>query len=121
MRAAGLFCGCWVCVVVAGRARATPSLNLAPATADTKAKLAQGGEANIVLLGDSLAHNDVFSFRPYFTQHMQAFYGDGGPGYVGAASVAYDFGPGWTSGVLGPADPTPHSAIDGPWLQAPPA
>jgi lysophospholipase L1-like esterase len=100
-------------------ARATPSLNLDIATADTKAKIAQGGQANIVLLGDSLAFDPVNSFRPYLTQHMQQFYGDAGPGYVGAYSATTGYGSDWSHGVLGGADPAPHLGLDGLWAIAP--
>jgi lysophospholipase L1-like esterase len=105
--------------VGAGTARATPSLNLDIATADTKAKIAQGGQANIVLLGDSLAFDPVNSFRPYFTQHLQQFYGDAGPGYVGAYSVTSGYGSDWSHGVLGGSDPAPHLGLDGLWAIAP--
>src|SRR3954470_22304208 len=121
MRCIPIFCGCWICIACAARAYGTPSLNLEQATADTKTKLAQSGWANIVLIGDSLAQNDVYSFRPYFTRHMQAFYGDSGPGYVGAASSIAAIGPGWTTGQYGPADPEPHLGLDGLWLRAPAA
>lgn len=113
---------CWIpacCAVVAGTALASPSLNLPQTTADTKARIAAGGQANIVLLGDSLSFDDTFSFRPYFTQRMQSLYGDAGPGYLGAAVSTTDYGPDWRAGVVGPADPAPRHALDGLWVTAP--
>lgn len=101
-----------------GTAVASPSLNLQQATADTKQKIAAGGQANIVLLGDSLTFDDTFSFRPYLTNRLQGFYGDAGPGYRGAASTTTGYGGDWTSGVLGGADPAPHLGLDGLWLTA---
>jgi lysophospholipase L1-like esterase len=113
------FAGWLCCAVVSAGAPAAPTLNLAPATADTKATLAAGGQANIVLLGDSLTFDEVTGFRPYFTREMQAFYGNAGPGYVGAGLMAGGFGADWQTGFLGPADPAPHHALDGLWLRAP--
>lgn len=107
------------CAVLASTAFASRTLNLPQTTADTKAKIAAGGQANIVLLGDSLSFDDTFSFRPYFTQRMQSLYGDAGPGYLGAAVSTTGYGPDWRSGILGPADPAPQHALDGLWVTAP--
>ena len=109
----------WAAATVAAPvASAAASLNLQAATADTKAILAAGGQADIVLLGDSLSFHDELSFRPYFTRHMQDLYGDGGKGYVGLGTERGRFGDGWTAGVVGPTDPAPHHALDGLWLKA---
>lgn len=110
-----------VCGVVAacgGMTGAAPSLNLEAATADTKAILAAGGQADIILFGDSLSFHDEFSFRPYFTEHLQSLYGDGGKGYIGVATDRGRFGAGWTAGMVAPGDPAPHHALDGLWLKA---
>ena len=101
-------------------ASAAPSLNLAEATADVKAIAAAGGQADIVLLGDSLSYDPVYSFRPYFTHRLQAAYGDAGPGFLGLAPERLRFGVGWGGGPLGPADPAPHHGLDGLWLMAAP-
>ena len=104
-----------------GRADAALSLNLDAATADTKAELAAGRQADIVFLGDSLSFDEVNSMRPYFTRAMQAHYGHAGDGYIGAALIGTDYGSEWRSGQLGGADPAPHHAVDGFWLSAPAA
>ena len=112
-RVAGL-----VVAVCAGAASASPYLNLESATRDTKAVLASGGQADIVLFGDSLAFHDLYSFRQYFTDDLQAVYGNAGKGYAGLAPERGRFGAGWTAGVVHPADPAPHHALDGLWLKA---
>lgn len=112
--------GCAGATFYAGRAGAALSLNLDLATADTKAELAAGRQADIVFLGDSLSFDEFNSMRPYFTRAMQSHYGDAGVGYVGAALIGTDYGGDWRSGVLGGADPAPHHAVDGFWLSAQP-
>lgn len=108
-------------VSAAGTAAASPSLNLQQATADTKQKIAGGGQANIVLLGDSLTFDDTNSFRPYFTDRLQSVYGDAGLGYRGAFSTTTGYGGDWVAGVLGGADPAPRLGLDGLWLTAGPS
>ena len=100
-------------------ALATPSLNLAQATADTKAEIARGGQADIVLLADSLAFDNTYSFRPYFTTRMQTLYGNAGDGYLEGPFFAVPYGSDWQFGVLGGSDPAPHHALNGLWLTAP--
>jgi lysophospholipase L1-like esterase len=111
-------------------ASATPYLNLEQATADVKSIVASGGQADIVLIGDSLSYGpDIApfgdspapaggSFRPAFTQKLQQVYGNAGAGFVGFAESRGSFGNGWTSGVVGKSDPAPHSGLDGQWLTA---
>lgn len=93
---------------------AVPSLNLPQNFADTKAKLASGGQANILVLGDSLSFRDG-SYLPYFRELMQARYGNAGPGYQ-AFSLWTGGGldAGWTMG-LNAGDNAPHRALDGLW------
>ena len=110
---------CAGAAVGAGRADAALSLNLEQATADTKAELAAGRQADIVFLGDSLSFDEFNSMRPYFTRAMQAHYGNAGDGYVGAAIIGTDYGSEWRTGQLGGSDPAPHHAVDGFWLSAP--
>ncbi len=91
---------------------ATPlSLNLAQSLADTKAKLSAGGQADIMMIGDSLE----FNVMPYFQQDMHAQYGDAGAGYQGF-SVWSGAGedPGWTRGLIN-GDVDPHMSLDGLW------
>lgn len=102
----------------AATAIATPSLNLAEATADVKAKMARGGQGNIILLGDSLTFDETFSFRPYFRDRLQAVYGDAGPGYLSLGTERLRFGAGWSAGTLTGTDPPPHHGLDGLWLKA---
>jgi len=125
-----LVAGAILSVVAAPPASATPYLNLAQATADMKAIVAAGGQADIVLLGDSLSYGPdiaVFgdnpppaggSFRPAFTKKLQAAYGNAGSGFVSFADARGVFGDGWTAGAVGPSDPAPHSGLDGQWLTA---
>ena len=117
----------WASVLVAvaagvgwSAASAAPSLNLAGATADTKAIAAAGGQADVVLLGDSLTFDHVYSFRPYFTQRLQSAYGNAGPGFNGLATERGRFGAGWTAGQVNASDPAPHHGLDGLWLKAMP-
>lgn len=111
--------GCASVVMLSGAAaaQAAPSLNLSAATADTKA-LAAAGQADVVLLGDSLTFHPVLSFRPYFTQRLQSTYGDAGPGFVSLATERGRFGSGWTAGQVNASDPAPHHGLDGLWLKA---
>ena len=108
-------------VLFAGSAEAALSLNLDLATADTKAELAAGRQADIVFLGDSLSFGEFNSMRPFFTRAMQAHYGDAGAGYVGAATIGTDYGSDWRRGALGGADPLPRHALDGLWLSTQPS
>jgi lysophospholipase L1-like esterase len=92
-------------------------LNLQQATADTKAKIAAGGQADIILLGDSLAFAGS-SFRPAFTERMQTLYGNAGLGFSSLAPERVRFGAGWSAGAINPSDPAPHHGLDGLWLKA---
>lgn len=106
---------------MADAALAAPSLNVAEATADTKAIVAAGGQADVVLLGDSLSYDHTFSFRPYFTERVQSVFGTAGYGFISLAGEHVRFDGGWTAGVIGPDDPAPHHGLDGQWLKAMPA
>jgi lysophospholipase L1-like esterase len=103
-----------------GAAPAAPSLNLQQATADAKATVAAGGQADIVLFGDSLAFAGS-SFRPAFTERMQALYGNAGLGFSSLAPERVRFGAGWSAGALNASDPAPHHGLDGLWLKALPS
>jgi lysophospholipase L1-like esterase len=125
-----LAAGAVLSVVSAPPASATPYLNLEQATADLKAIVAAGGQADIVLLGDSLSYGPDTapfvngpapaggSFRAALTRDLQQAYGNAGAGFVGFAESRGAFGNGWTSGFVGPWDPAPHSGLDGQWLTA---
>ena len=112
---------CAIGLLSAAVASATPTLNLEQTTADIKAKMARGEQGNIVLLGDSLSFDDVFGFRRYFTERLQATYGNAGPGFLSVGTERSRFGPGWTSGSLFGGDPAPHHGLDGLWLKAMPS
>ena len=100
-------------------ARAATSLNLPQTFADVKTKLAAGGQANIVVLGDSLSFDETNGWRRYFRDRMQARYGNAGPGYYGLAPAGPEgYGTGWEAGSIG-VDAVPHRAIDGLWVSAP--
>jgi lysophospholipase L1-like esterase len=125
-----LAAGALVVVVAAPPASASSYLNLAQATAGMKASLAAGGQADIVLLGDSLSYGPdtapfgddapaLGSYRPAFTRDLQRVYGNAGAGFVGFAESRPSFGAGWTAGVINPSDPSPHSGLDGQWLTDP--
>jgi lysophospholipase L1-like esterase len=106
-----------VLACLGGAASAAPSLNLQQATADTKAILAAGDQADIVLFGDSLAFGDS-SFRPGLTVKLQSLYGDAGLGFSSLGPERVRFGAGWSAGVLNASDPAPHHGLDGLWLKA---
>lgn len=125
-----LVAGAILSVVSAPPASATPYLNLGQATADLKAIVAAGGQADVVLLGDSLSYGpDIApfgdnpapaggSFRAALTRDLQQAYGNAGSGFVSFADARGYFGDGWSAGVVGPPDPAPHSGLDGQWLTA---
>ncbi len=94
--------------------------NVGPVLAPTKAKLAAGEQANIVILGDSLSFEGFSwaSWVPDFRTLMQAYYGDGGYGYQ---SFSYLTGGYPESGrkLIGSGpnvDRAPFRAIDGQWV-----
>jgi hypothetical protein len=91
---------------------ATPlKLNLAASFAPAKAKIAAGGQADIMMIGDSLE----FNVLPYFQQDMHGHYGDAGAGYQGFSlwsGAGQDAG--WTQGVIN-LDSDPHMSLDGLW------
>lgn len=99
--------------VVAASA-APMSMNLGSALAPTKALLASGQSADVLVLGDSLSFR-TGSYLPYFRDLMQGQYGDGGTGYLGA-SIWSDtgFNQGWSGGVIN-ADVAPYRGLDGLW------
>jgi lysophospholipase L1-like esterase len=95
-------------------ADAPPSLNLAAAFADTKATLAAGGQANIVVLGDSLSFRPG-SYLPVFTSRLQQTYGNAGAGYQGFSLwTGTAFNNGWLRTGIN-ADNAPHHSLDGLW------
>jgi lysophospholipase L1-like esterase len=93
---------------------ATPlKLNLQQSFADAKSVLAGGGQAKIMLIGDSLENN----VSPYFRQNMQNHYGNAGFGYQGFSlwsSPSAGFDGGWTLGAIN-GDTSPHMSLDGLW------
>jgi len=89
-----------------------PSANLAAALADTKALLNGGQQANIVVLGDSLSVRQG-SYLPYFTQHLQNFYGHAGAGFQGFSLwTGAGFNGGWLNTGIN-TDMIPHRSLDG--------
>lgn len=103
-------------IVVGGQfAFGEATLNLRDALADTKAKLNSGGQANIMVLGDSLSLRDG-SYLPYFRSLMQARYGDAGAGYEPFSIwTGGGLDPGWDQGLVN-NDVAPHQALDGFWI-----
>jgi hypothetical protein len=95
---------------------AVPSRNLPQALHDVKAQLANGGSADIVVLGDSLSFRDG-SYLPYFRQHLQAQYGNGGAGYQGFSLWTGAGFNGWIREGIG-TDLMPHRSLDGLWNQS---
>ena len=88
-----------VLMAAAGRSDAALSLNLTQALSDTKAKLAAGQQADILIFGDSLSFStDESTYLTYFRDYLQSTYGNAGFGYQGAAC-----GPVPGSTVTGPA------------------
>ena len=93
------------------------TLNLKESFADTKAKLAAGGTANILFLGDSLTLRDG-TYWPYLQTLFQREYGNAGPGYQPFSQwTGVTFDSGWTYGYIN-ADTTPRRAIDGLWASS---
>lgn len=93
------------------------SLNLAASFADTKAKLAAGGTANILFIGDSLTLRDG-SYWPYLQTLFQREYGNAGPGYVPFSPwTGATFDQGWTFGQVN-FDSVPRRALDGLWASS---
>jgi lysophospholipase L1-like esterase len=117
MRMGRVSLACLIGLLSVGVASAAPVLNLPETTAAIKAKIARGGQGNIVLLGDSLAFGSG-GFRPAFTERMQSLYGNAGLGFLGLGPERGRFGAGWSSGVLNGSDPAPHHGLDGLWLKA---
>jgi hypothetical protein len=94
---------------------APPSRNLAQSLADTKAMLATGHTADIVVLGDSLSFRSG-SYLPYFRSHMQAQYGDAGGGYQGfSVWTGAGFNAGWLPIPAINFDIPPYHSLDGLW------
>lgn len=107
----------WACIGCGSSAFAAATLNLDTALADTKAVLSGGGQANILVLADSL------SFYPgnwltYFRQSMQAQYGDAGYGYQAfSPDTNAVFSDGWLLGKR-KFDIEPHWDMEGLWGHA---
>ena len=95
---------------------AAPSRNLPQALSDTKAQLAAGGSADVVMLGDSLSFRQG-SYLPYFRQHVQSAYGNGGVGYQGFSLWTGAGFNGWIREGIN-TDLTPHRSLDGLWNQS---
>lgn len=113
---AGLGVATALAMSAAGRVSGqTLSLNLHEALGDTKAVLASGGVANILVIGDSL------SFRPGtwiypFRASVQSVYGDAGTGYQAMSWwTGAGTNQGWTFGWIG-QDTPPHHSLDGLWM-----
>ncbi len=107
---------CFVTIAaICNAALALPSANLAEALASTKAKLAHGGQADILVLGDSLTFSDN-GYLPVIRQLLQTHYGNAGQGYQ-----AFGWGgtAGWYSGTVDynpiGQDVSPHWSLDGIW------
>src|ERR1051325_48399 len=68
-------------LTVAATSWADPlSVNLSQTLAKTKAKLAAGQQADILVLGDSLSYAEG-NWLPNFRTLLQSHYGDAGAGY----------------------------------------
>jgi lysophospholipase L1-like esterase len=93
-------------------------INLPQSLADTKAKLQNGEQADIVVFGDSLSFStDETTYLTYFRDHLQQQYGDAGHGYQGSSLWS---GAGFNQDWYGPvisSDPNdlPHRSLDGLW------
>lgn len=99
---------------IAGAETLPYSRNLAAALVDTKAKLASGQTANIVVLGDSLSLREG-TYLPYFRLWMQQEYGDAGFGYQGFSNwTGGVFEDQWTIGAVNGNTP-PYNGLDGFW------
>jgi lysophospholipase L1-like esterase len=95
---------------------APPSLNLAAALADTKAILQSGGQADIVVLGDSLSFRPG-SYLPTFRNLLQSRYGNAGAGFQGMSFwTGAAFSPGWQTATIN-TDVAPYRSVDGLWTQ----
>ncbi|MCC7145919.1 MAG: SGNH/GDSL hydrolase family protein [Phycisphaeraceae bacterium] len=72
-----------VVLALAAPAWAADQLNVAQTLANTKSILASGGQADIVVIGDSLCFEGLgwASWLPRFTNLMQNHYGNAGRGY----------------------------------------
>ncbi len=109
-------CVLWLVLVAscADQAFGVVTLNLAGAFAPIKVAIADGGQANILVLGDSLTYQPQ-SWLPVFTGLMHDAYGDAGAGYQGFSRwTGGGFNPGWLEGVIN-QDVAPHSSPDGLW------
>jgi lysophospholipase L1-like esterase len=93
---------------------AAVALNLEQAFAPAKAILAAGGQANILVMGDSLSYQSQ-SWVPVYRDLMQATYGDAGAGYQGFSRWSGGgFNAGWTEARIN-QDLAPHHSLDGLW------
>lgn len=99
---------------------AQPALNLHATFADTKARLADGHQADILVLGDSLSFR-TGAWLPYFRDAMQTRYGNAGAGYQGFTLWSGGaFNNGWLKSGIN-TDMSPHRSLDGLWNQYAPA
>lgn len=117
-RARVAVCVCVLALVVHGRSHAADQFNVAQTLAPAKAILAAGGQADIVVIGDSLCFEGLgwSSWLPRFLGHMQNHYGDAGRGYqeFHTSTGAYDLGGSLLSS--GPhQDAIPRQALNGIW------
>ncbi len=93
---------------------AATTLNLGNALAPTAAILKSGGQAEIVVMGDSLSFR-TGNWVSSFTSSMQSAYGNAGVGNRGVGAHGFGTYSGPNSyGVLN-GDNAPHSGIDGLW------
>ncbi|MCC7204196.1 MAG: SGNH/GDSL hydrolase family protein, partial [Phycisphaeraceae bacterium] len=103
----------------AGVCHAAPiQMNLKATFADTKAKITAGGQADIVVLGDSLAFDGLgwSSWVPYFRGKMQTRYGNAGAGYQSFSTLSGVTGHTGSWVFSGPnQDHSGQFAIDGLW------
>ena len=106
----------WLGVTLTASA-APRTLNILESFADTKAVLASGGEADILVLGDSLSFRQGSYLYP-LRALLQRDYGDAGTGYQGfSQGIGGIFGDGWLPSRLS-TDPPPHRSLDGLWNES---
>lgn len=93
---------------------APPSLNLESSLRDTKQILSAGGQADIVVMGDSLSFRPG-SYLPVFRNLLQQRYGNAGGGYQGSSLwTGATFNSGWQVGQIN-QDTAPNHSLDGLW------
>lgn len=115
---------CWAGVgaaLCAASAAASPQLNLPQTFADTKAKLGEGGSANILVIGDSFSYeyeSRWSSWATPFRGSMQSEYGGSSHGYMPILTSGQSIPSGWTGHNVFGAIQFPLMGMNDVWIRS---